>query len=556
VAPFPDCIVDLTDIAKDTEVGPLLFGGSKAKDYVNESFDKSRQRFFLYQRVQKKLEGIRDIQAKIVKTCREWRDNTKHRKVKPRWTEQDEQHYRAKLDEYDVDAERALLDLKNQEDRIKELIEEAKYLRDGVKNDMNLHEARISTRSAEDVRLFTYVTVVFLPLGFSASLYSMSAPPSGAVIVALTKTSIIALIITVVGLFNAKAVDRQLKRGAVYIDGITDSARSRMESSPNWRWRGVAEELAISEARNAESREERVEHESFWWYVWWLICYFTFELPALRVGLGLEAIHELANRLGSKHTEQNDAVIAKEKTSTADGAATPAPIVGVRSSISPSIAAAPNGDRSIDPSADSASVKPPDIQAKSISSEDITKNESTDDDQKTVTTVGVNEKAVVGIPKLILRLFLGLFFCLPFAFSYSIFFVCINAMDLFSWTMHRIAGMFSHISRSSPGTASKETTADDETLPDDPYRRVEGMRAAASKRADREEARKKNLIEKEQRKLDQSSNEATKSFRMKYTKLTHPRRFGKTNWGFKNESSVGKDNDSEEGSLGKGDNIV
>lgn len=67
-------------------------------------------------------------------------------------------------------------------------------------------------QSSNDIRLFTYVTVVFLPISFATGLFSMSAAPSENILRHMIIVAAVALGATIIALFNAKALDSKLVR--------------------------------------------------------------------------------------------------------------------------------------------------------------------------------------------------------------------------------------------------------------------------------------------------------------------------------------------------------
>ncbi|CAJ2514011.1 Uu.00g021300.m01.CDS01 [Anthostomella pinea] len=59
---------------------------------------------------------------------------------------------------------------------------------------------------SENIRFFTYVTVVFLPLDFVTNLFSMSAPPNSTLLINMITVAVVAVLVTVSILLNAKAI--------------------------------------------------------------------------------------------------------------------------------------------------------------------------------------------------------------------------------------------------------------------------------------------------------------------------------------------------------------
>lgn len=70
----------------------------------------------------------------------------------------------------------------------------------------------MSFRGSENMSLFTYVTVVFLPLGFATGIFSMSEAPGRLTLAFMVATAVTALSITVLALVNAKSLLGLAKR--------------------------------------------------------------------------------------------------------------------------------------------------------------------------------------------------------------------------------------------------------------------------------------------------------------------------------------------------------
>ncbi|KAM6484140.1 hypothetical protein HDV62DRAFT_357523 [Trichoderma sp. SZMC 28011] len=68
----------------------------------------------------------------------------------------------------------------------------------------------LDTKSNVDIRLFTYVTVVFLPVSFATGVFSMSGAPTRELLGSMALTACVALLITVVALLNAKVLGAEL----------------------------------------------------------------------------------------------------------------------------------------------------------------------------------------------------------------------------------------------------------------------------------------------------------------------------------------------------------
>lgn len=62
----------------------------------------------------------------------------------------------------------------------------------------------MSFRGSGSMNLFTYVTVVFLPLGFATGIFSMSEAPASRVLEGMIITALATLLVTVLALMNAR----------------------------------------------------------------------------------------------------------------------------------------------------------------------------------------------------------------------------------------------------------------------------------------------------------------------------------------------------------------
>jgi hypothetical protein len=68
----------------------------------------------------------------------------------------------------------------------------------------------LAFKSAENVRFFTYVTVVFLPMGFATALFSMKVPPAARLIGEMVGAAFVTLMVTAIALGYAKEIDQSI----------------------------------------------------------------------------------------------------------------------------------------------------------------------------------------------------------------------------------------------------------------------------------------------------------------------------------------------------------
>ncbi|KAF4812302.1 hypothetical protein CGCSCA5_v009306 [Colletotrichum siamense] len=170
----------------------------RSEDYLSYS-DQWQQ----FQKILQALEeNVSDVRAIISK----WETREKERgQQRPRWTRTKERKYRRYIGKLEVTTRRRVRDLSALHDQIKSLREILKTTQQQTNDILNL-------RGAENLRYFTYVTVVFLPLGFATSIFSMSEEPPSSVLRPMINCSIVALLATVVALANAKRLHGVFKR--------------------------------------------------------------------------------------------------------------------------------------------------------------------------------------------------------------------------------------------------------------------------------------------------------------------------------------------------------
>ncbi|OJJ50040.1 hypothetical protein ASPZODRAFT_13143 [Penicilliopsis zonata CBS 506.65] len=108
---------------------------------------------------------------------------------RPRWTRSDEQKYRKSIKRRMNDFADHTRDIKATAARIEFMITLVSNAQDAIRSTKSLREA-------ENIKLFTYVTVFFLPVGLAISLFSMNGAPDRKVVIFMVVTAAVALLIT------------------------------------------------------------------------------------------------------------------------------------------------------------------------------------------------------------------------------------------------------------------------------------------------------------------------------------------------------------------------
>ena len=228
-----------------------------------------------------------DLSVKVVE---DWEKREDTRGLPSRWSLKDEDRYGEMLKHLTKKCKINLQKLRVQHNQLGEQRKYADQWYNNLVSYKQLQEAHTSTQSAEDVRLFTYVTIIFLPLSFSSSLFSMGGTPHATTLAVMGPTTVVALALTILLLANMNLLNRKLR---FWFDKSKNDARKKMAASKNSSvpdWSRVAKELneaAQLQATGIDTKK-RLPAESKWWYFFFWLCYF-FRLPRIHVRSGFRA---------------------------------------------------------------------------------------------------------------------------------------------------------------------------------------------------------------------------------------------------------------------------
>ena len=261
------------------------------RDPQNESFELIYNRSRLYFRAAELLRDMSQRQEIAINTITEWENREETWGVRSRWSRKDEERFGEKIRELNRQIRINVQQLKAQRNRVQDQLRFAEHRHTDLIGYMQLREARTSTRSAEDVRLFTYVTIIFLPLSFSSSLFSMAGTPESGTIVTMIEVTVVALAITLLSLANMKLLDRYW---TFWVNTVNSNARKKMkQSNHSWpvHWTDVSHELEEAAQRQLSKTdyERHLPAESRWWYFWFWVSYLMVEIPAAQVSNAIAA---------------------------------------------------------------------------------------------------------------------------------------------------------------------------------------------------------------------------------------------------------------------------
>ena len=156
---------------------------SKADDrYVDVQYNRSA----ICLDLDATLRVLRRLSEANIDTLGQWARREQTRNFKPRWSEKDEFKFRELIDFQKRRVEQQLARVNDQHRRIQDSIEQVRTHRqevihgrtqavskDGANtlqliNNINLAESRTTAHESENIRIFTYATVIFYPLSFVA----------------------------------------------------------------------------------------------------------------------------------------------------------------------------------------------------------------------------------------------------------------------------------------------------------------------------------------------------------------------------------------------------
>ncbi|PSN70710.1 hypothetical protein BS50DRAFT_673479 [Corynespora cassiicola Philippines] len=194
-------------LATETQVEPTARGVRKVFNALfSAPMDNGRYLSFSkkWPPIQFTLQVIEDDLDGTLEKITAWMTREKDREPqRPRWTKNDERKYRSAITKLSILNNQKIRDLQHHRTDIQRLKMSLISRLESTRNEL-------SFQSAENVRFFTYVTVVFLPLGFATAIFSMSGTPGRSELIGMISTAIVALCITVVALANARILDDKL----------------------------------------------------------------------------------------------------------------------------------------------------------------------------------------------------------------------------------------------------------------------------------------------------------------------------------------------------------
>ena len=238
-------------------------------------------------------EILQDVLQKVhlsIKVIEEWEKRENTRGLCSRWSQKDEDRYGETLKHLTHKCKINLQKVRIQHAQLGEQLKYAAQWYSNLVSYKQLQEAHTSTHTAEDVRLFTYVTIIFLPLSFSSSLFSMAGTPDTTTLAIMGPTTAIALALTILLLANMNLLNRKAR---FWSDKVKHNAREKMAASKgSWAsdWVRVSRELTEAAQLQVTGMDNKkhLPAESKWWYFYFWLLY-CFRIPRGHVRDGFVA---------------------------------------------------------------------------------------------------------------------------------------------------------------------------------------------------------------------------------------------------------------------------
>lgn len=230
----------------------------------------------LWQGLDHLLQALEQDVAKNLDIVSQWDSREEERgEQKPRWTRNDEKKYRATIT-------KAHFEVRREISKLRRIHDDMKSLRELYSNHVKNTREELSFRSNQNVASFTYVTVVFLPLGFAASVFSMNGPPPGPLIVSMVIFAVVALVVTIFALMNARTVAVFGKDIASVSQSYTRKAMSTSIISQSGQQQEANKRTAEDETsfKSGDQESQKISLSSF--LTFWLT-YLLIEVPARRI---------------------------------------------------------------------------------------------------------------------------------------------------------------------------------------------------------------------------------------------------------------------------------
>ncbi|KAJ5751749.1 hypothetical protein N7520_008666 [Penicillium odoratum] len=160
------------------------------------------------------LEILDEQLDRVWENTNAWETREQDRRTEqPRWTSKDERKYRDALNHVLLLSQNAQRELHSERAKTASLIKSLQYQSDEAKNNYDRHMTERSFQQNDNVKYFTYATVIFQPLAFAASIYSMQSSPPTDVLQHMVICSVVAFIVLLIIVVSLPFLLRPIQNG-------------------------------------------------------------------------------------------------------------------------------------------------------------------------------------------------------------------------------------------------------------------------------------------------------------------------------------------------------
>jgi hypothetical protein len=272
-----------------------IFSSEQTAIYNSDDYFASKRQWL---RLQDMLQLVEDELELVFTTLAKWETREKDRgHERPRWTQKDESRYREHIRRLVESTSRRIRDLQTSRARIVSQKERLAASLNTLRDDL-------AFMGADNIGLFTYVTIFFLPLGFAVSIFSMNGSPNSDLVATMVIVAAVALAATIVALFNTRKLVHRFIKASRRLNERSGSAMQKTALYLYFYQNG--DTVAASNAPPIDSPEKAGadgipipdDHRMFVsgdtpsssWHISFWIVYLLIELPARRVLLARYAM--------------------------------------------------------------------------------------------------------------------------------------------------------------------------------------------------------------------------------------------------------------------------
>jgi hypothetical protein len=186
------------------------------------------------------------------------------------------------------DIDDAVEQLESKVARVRKRIDEVEGLRTGLISASALFDSRTAVRQGENIRLLTYITILFLPLSFATSIFGMQILGNSPAVIAAFVISVPTITLgTALFIFNLELLLDMWTAIADYCTGCL-RLRMRQHRRNDWKDRAIALHEDTTVARAPVRKAQR--QSSGWVYLLFLLEYVLVALPVGEIGVAIEAV--------------------------------------------------------------------------------------------------------------------------------------------------------------------------------------------------------------------------------------------------------------------------